>query len=411
MNRQIEQQIKIKIDKLINEEKKLENKAESLAFSYSGLRNIDNLLNLVCKKLQISLLLLDLLESIQENTERIKIRKLAEEKSKKAVLLIDELTFLRFSEDQKELLFKDPGFVQAKELLHKLLLKGGGVLFETKINDKKKAKKLAAAISNSIYKYIQKDDDYNHLFKTENLPGFIKTLVKMFLPVLAKENQKPPPYGIEEGEELFYTSKKMKMPLSQAIHYLESQVLADLKKKLIESPGSREIQKQIHITESKIRAYKQFKIFPRSSPVFPEKDYYTTGITGYTEDGEILVNISIPVIYKSSTNLERMQEMVKSEITRTLAGEGICPELDSEYFYLKGLESGLRGSSRTPSFKLNSYLCFKILKNHYPLLGQIENKDIFKKLIHFIRTSGKRNAQKLIENNILRGDNDLKALE
>ena len=144
--------------------------------------------------------------------------------------------------------------------------------------------------------------------------------------------------------------------------------------------------------------------------MFPEKGFYSDSLTGFTQNGEMLVPLFIPVIYKSGTNLERMQEMVSSEITRKLAGKGICPELDKEYAYLKQIESGRKGNSRTPSYILNTSKGFKMLKNLYPFLAKLENKKTFKKLIHYVLHTDKKHGEKLIQQFMTENEFDMKML-
>ncbi|MBN2534929.1 MAG: hypothetical protein JXB88_18755 [Spirochaetales bacterium] len=410
MKHDIEDQFQKNLNEQLKREAALEKKHKELEIKYSGLKDIDERYSLISLKLTISLAIINKIESFHPGQEILRLQDIARDKAREAVQLLEDLIDTNISEDQKELILKAPGYKEAKELLQQLILKGGGLFFKTRLDDEKKIRKIAKIINRSIRKFLNPDDNYTPLFKTEELSGFLRTLIDTFLPVFGKPYQKPPPDGIEEGEEVFYSSKKMRLPLSQAIHYLEHEVLPGLKKKLEDSPYDREIQRELYNTEKKIYAFKQLKFIPRSSPVFPEKGYYSDGLTGYTADGEMLVTLSTPVIYKSGTNLERMQEMVCAEITRRLAGKGLCPELDSEYEYLKRIESGMKGNSRTPSLKLNTSMGFKMLKNLYPFLAKLENKRIFKKLLHYVSKTDKKYTEKLIRQFILEDEYNIKAL-
>ena len=93
---------------------------------------------------------------------------------------------------------------------------------------------VVGVIADSIAKYARPDDNYGQLFRTEQLPGPLRRLVNIFFPVLARENQKEPPLGIEEGEQEIYSSERIKMPLSQAIHYYETELLPELEAELRE---------------------------------------------------------------------------------------------------------------------------------------------------------------------------------
>jgi hypothetical protein len=410
MKHAIEDQFKKKLHEYLNRERVLKKKQDEIETAFSGLKDIDERYSLINIKFAISLAIINQIESFHPGEDIIKLRDLARDKAREAVRLLEDLLETNISEDQKELVTKSPGYKEAKESLHQLLLKGGGAFFTTKIDDRKKINKITKIIHGAIRKFLQPDDNYTQLFKTEEVTGFLKTIVEFFLPVFGRPGQKPPPDGIDEGEEIFYSSKKMRLPLSQAVYYLEHEMLPDLRRKLEISPYDRELQHQVYRTEKKIEELKKMKFIPRSSPVFPEKDFYSQGLTGYTEDGEMLITLSLPVIYKSGTNLERMQEMVCAEITRQMAGKKLCPELDAEYEHLKKIESGLRGSSRTPSLKLNTYMGFKTLKNMYPFLAKLENKRTFKKLLRYVSKTDRKHTEKLIRQFIIEDEYNIKAL-
>jgi hypothetical protein len=410
MKNGIKEKFRIELESNLKKESLLEQKVNNLDLSFSGLRDLDDLFCLITTKLEIALACISALESNHHSNETIQLQEIAKTRSRAAVQLLENLLDLPISEDQKHLVEDAPGYKKAKDLLHKFLLKGGGFFFQTNISEKKKAKKIADVIIGSIEKYAGRDEEYEPFIKPEKLPGFIRKIITFFLPVLVPENQKGPPYGINEGEEVLYTSKRMRMPLSQAIFYLENELLPQMKRELEKSPGDARLQKKIYETEKSIKVFKQLKFIPRSSPVFPEKGYFTHGLSGYTDDGELLVTLHIPVTIKSGTNIERMLQMVKSDVTRKLAGKGICPELDQQYFYLKRIESGRRGNSRTPSFKLDTSIGFSLLKNMYPFLQQLEHRDVFQKLIRLVLTSGTKNARKLITQMIIHGDYEFKAL-
>ncbi len=103
-------------------------------------------------------------------------------------------------------------------------------------------------------------------------------------------------------------------------------------------------------------------------------------MTFYSADGELLVPIPLPVTMRSGTNLDRKMELVRADLVRRLAGRGLSPELDREYRRLKGLESGIRGSSRAASLKLDAQWGFRVLKQSFPSLARLEDKQGFLEL-------------------------------
>ncbi|MBN2441291.1 MAG: hypothetical protein JXJ04_08090 [Spirochaetales bacterium] len=407
---QLEDQFNAKLKDLLDREAVLEQIKKDLETAYSGLRDIDDRYSLISHKLTICLEIITQIGLNHPGDEMLMLQNLAGNKAREAVRMLEDLIDDTISEDQKEVIVNAAGYKAAKDLLYQVLLKGGGVFFETKIEDKKKVKKISRIITNAILKFSTPDDNYSPLFKTEELSGILRRIVDTFLPVLGRPYQKPPPYGIEEGEEVFYSSKKIKLPLSQAIYYLENEVVPKLQEEIKKEPGNRELQHQLAGTEKQIEVLKQTKFFPRSSPVFPEKGFYSDSITGYTEDGEMLIPLHIPVIYKSGTNLGRMQVMVCAEITRKLAGKGLCPELDKEYAWLKRIESGKKGNSRNPSFALNTYTGFKMLKNLYPFMAKLENKQAFKKLLGIVNKTDKKYAEKFVRQFMAEDELSMKSL-
>jgi hypothetical protein len=141
------------------------------------------------------------------------------------------------------------------------------------------------------------------------------------------------------------------------------------------------------------------------------KDYYTEGFLEYDSRGELLVPVSLPVIFDSKTNLDRMQELVKFEIARKLAGKGVCPELDKEYYYLRSIESGSKGDSMFPSLRLRTGRAFGFLKNRFPLLSQIENKREFKRLVDQVVSRGRKRVEIDFEKRLRRSAEDHDLIE
>ena len=198
------------------------------------------------------------------------------------------------------------------------------------------------------------------------------------------------------------------MPLSQAIYYLEEELLPELRALLEAAPGDRGLQHQIISTERKVAGYKQLKYIPRSAPLVPEKGYHDRVMTGYTDEGEMLVTVQMPVRYRSGTNLDRIQELVQNELVRQLAGKGVSPALDKEYAYLKKMARGRNGSSRIPSAKLDFRRDFLQLKRLYPVLTRLEDKTQFIQLMDLVQ-NGRQSATRLITR-MMQNDNNSLAL-
>jgi hypothetical protein len=92
-----------------------------------------------------------------------------------------------------------------------------------------------------------------------------------------------------------------------------------------------------------------------------------------------------------------LREIVQTEFVRRLAGKGVCPVLDEDYRFRKSLESGRRGSSRLPSFKIDIKRGFQEIKQLYPGVAVLEDKQEFRKLIEAVRRRGRKRSEKLIE--------------
>jgi hypothetical protein len=99
-----------------------------------------------------------------------------------------------------------------------------------------------------------------------------------------------------------------------------------------------------------------------------------------------------------------MQELVQGDVTRRLAGKGVCADLDEQYRHLKSLDSGLRGSTRTPSMKLNIPTGFAALKRQYPVIRYLENKQEFKRLLDMVADGQRKKVRQLLTQSILKGE-------
>jgi hypothetical protein len=324
------------------------------------------------------------------------------------VELLESLANEHVSLDQKELILGSEDYESALDLFHHLLLEGGSAFFDSRIEDKRSASVVADVIADSIAKYAAPDDTYGQVFSIDRLPPVLRRLFGIFFPIFAGENQKPPPLGIEEGEQTISHAEKIRMPLSQAIHFYDEELLPDLEKQLRESPGDYQLQKRIESITRLVKEYRELRFVPRSTPgstpIIVGKDFYTNSITEYTAEGELMVSVDLPVAFNSGTNLERMQELVQGDVTRRLAGKGVCADLDEQYRHLKSLDSGLRGSTRTPSMKLNIPTGFAALKRQYPVIRYLENKQEFKRLLDMVADGQRKKVRQLLTQSILKGE-------
>jgi hypothetical protein len=247
----------------------------------------------------------------------------------------------------------------------------------------------------AIRKYTGEDDRYPPL-ELERYPPVVRKLLLFLFPVMIRQNPQMPPYGIEEGQEVTYAAQNMKLPLSQAIFYMENELLPDLKTKLAQSPGARALQEEIHRVQLRVDDYKKLRFFPRSTPVLLEKGYYTEGMTGYTADGEMLVPIPLPVSFKSGTNLDRKMELVRMDVVRRIAGRKVSRDIDREYRRLRGLASGIRGSSRATSMKLDAVWGYRVLRQDFPFLRRLTDKAMFEELVKLVQSGSPTSSESRI---------------
>ena len=368
------------------EELRLESEVRRTEESFSGLRDIDLVLSLAAAKLSICV---RLMRTAPPPAEQIT------EKSLSALRLVEGLLSENISEDQKGIVQANPQYAEVRARLEEFLLAGGGGFLEARQADARARRLLSRTIVAAIRKFTGVDDRARPL-DLEDYPPFVRKALLFLFPVMVRENPEQPPYGIEEGQELTYSSRSMKLPLSQAIFYMENELLPELERKLAESPGSRTIQEEIRGLRERVEDYRKLRFFPRSTPVLLEKGYYTEGMTGYTADGEMLVPLPLSVTFRSGTNLDRIMEQVRMDVVRHIAGRGVSRELDREYRHLRSLESGIRGSSRTASMKLDTAWGYRVLRQEFPFLARLADKRRFEELVGEIQ-AGKGPAERRVE--------------
>ncbi|RKX82550.1 MAG: hypothetical protein DRP57_09655 [Spirochaetes bacterium] len=398
MLRDLEKTWENKLLRLKKVVKYLENEVKATERTYSGLKDITQSLKLANACFSLCLHYLDGLKIHPNKPETITEKDIyngAKQSANKGLNTLESLLKSEISGRDRAGITADPEYIDAKEKLKNILLKGGGSFFEGKTLTGKRLKIISRALASSIQKFSIRDDN-SPPPKIEKYPKFLRDLVNVLFPVLLRPNQKPPPYGIEEGEEKLYKSEKIKMPLSQAVLYYEEDFLPRLKKKLAENPGNTFLQQQIYSVKKKAEEYKRLKFIPRSTPIVMEKNFYTDWISSYTQNGELLVNVPVPAEISSKTNTDRVMELVRMDFVKNIAGKGIFRELDMEYSYLKSLKSGIRGSSRTASLKIDTEKGYIIVKREIPYLACLENKNDFITLTQRIKGQPLKETYKYI---------------
>ncbi len=401
MNTSLRDSFSARLEELEREEAGLQAASRDAEVSLAGLKDLDVLLRLARVKLSICLLLMERISGGAGMEPDLPSR--VSGKAREAFAIIEGLMGENISEDQRGVIQKDPMFAPLKEALQQFIVQGGAGFLEGDEMDDRRRARLSRGIVASIRKYSQDADNYEPM-ELEKYPSAIRWFITTFLPMYAKEHPDFPPYGIEEDEEEeTVTSQRMKMPITQAIYYMENEVLPQLSEELEKLPGDRSLQKEIEATKRKIEEYKKLRFFPRSVPVLLEQNFWTDGLTSYTADGEMLVPIPLTVTQRSGTNLDRKMELVRMDLVRRLAGKGVCPELDKEYRRLKSLESGKQGSSRTPSLRMDPVWGFKALKDEFPALARLEDKKGFKELENLAAKGNARDSSRRVSA-LLQGD-------
>ena len=274
---------------------------------------------------------------------------------------------------------------------------GGGVLLEDRVADAERCRKLARIVASAVSKHAHRDDTYRPLFRTEKLPEPVRTLVNLLLPVLAPENQAEPPYGLEEGEEEVRRAPRMTVPLPQAIHYLEEEVLPAYRDAADATPGDAGLQTSIATLEQRIERLQALRVYPRSTPLPIEPGIQTDTLVGFTAEGVPLVTLGIGVDVRSGTNLDRMRELIQSEVVRRCAGGGFAAELDREYRRLAPAGGDHRTGTRAPSLRLNASKLFPALRRSYPVLRHLEDRVQLARLLEHCRLYGEAATRRLIE--------------
>ncbi len=367
---------------LFAEEARLEALVQDLDSRLSGLKDIDLTLTLAGIKLRLCLALLKRGAKGEAGFEEMAAA--IGRRASSAIRLVDGLASQNVSLDQKGVVQESALFAEVKGLFEEFLVQGGGAFLESPQIDDRRKRILSRTVVTSIRKFMGEDDRYPPL-DIEGYPLFVQKILLALFPVMIRLRPQKPPYGIEEGEEVTYTSRAMRLPLSQAVDYMENALLPELERRMAEQPGNPGLQEEARRMREQLQQYKSLKVSPRAAPVLPlEKGFHTEGMTGFTPDGEILVSIPLQVSFRSGTNLDRKMELVRMDVVRRVAGRGVSAEVDREYRRLRSIESGPRGSSRTPSFKLDPGWGYWVLRRTFPFLSRLSDKKRFQELVRMV---------------------------
>ena len=210
-------------------------------------------------------------------------------KSLAALRLVEGLLTENISEDQKGIVQANPLYARVRDRLEEFLLAGGGGFLEARQADARARRLLSRTIVAAVRKFTGVDDRYRAA-----RPGGLPAIRPQSAPLPLSRSwsvriPSSPRTGSRRDRKSRLIAANMKLPLSQAIFYMENELLPDLERKLAESPGSATLQEEIRRVRERVEDYKKLRFFPRSTPVLLEKGYYTEGMTGYTADGEMLV--------------------------------------------------------------------------------------------------------------------------
>jgi hypothetical protein len=220
MNSLPEELFRSETRRLLDEEARLDAEVRDAESRFSGLRDIDAVLSLARSRLALSLQYMRRLAAhASALPERDELRAAIAEKGLSAIRLVESLLLENISEDQKGVIEANPRFSEVKALMEEFLLAGGGAFLETRRTDTKRRRLLSRSVASSIAKYLGEDDLY-HPLALERFPPFVRSVLLHLFPSMVKEHPEQPPYGIEEGAEVTYSSRAMKLPLSQAVLYL-----------------------------------------------------------------------------------------------------------------------------------------------------------------------------------------------
>ncbi len=358
---------------------------------FAGLRDFRTILELAAVRLELATLAV----------EGGRDAELARGKALAALQALDDLRGLSLPDDQFGVIRGSSEFAAAQGQLERFLMAGGGPLLEDRVAGAERVRALARIVASAVSKHAHRDDTYRPLFRTEKLREPLRSLLKALLPVSAREHQAEPPYGLEEGQEEVRRAPRMTVPLPQAVHYLSEEVLPAYREALEADPGDAGLQASIAALEQRIERLRAARVYPRSTPLPIEPAVQTDTLVGFTADGVPLVTLGIGVDVRSGTNLDRMRELIQSEVVRRCAGGGFAAEIDREYRRLAPA-GGRRAFGTVPhSLRLDHRRLFPALRRAFPVLRHLEDRAELHSLLEHCRRYGEAATRRLIEMELL----------
>ena len=162
-------------------------------------------------------------------------------------------------------------------------------------------------------------------------------------------------------------------------------------------PGHAGLQESIRTIEQRIERLQALKVYPRSALLPIEENVQTDTLCGFTADGIPLVKLSVSVEVHSGTNIDRIRDLVQSEVVRRCANDGFTPELDREYQRLTPGGSDHRTGTRAPSLRLDHRRLFFYMVKSYPALIRIDDRAELSQLLEHCRINGEAATRRLIE--------------
>lgn len=328
---------------------RLEEGIAALDIAFSGLQDLDMQFSLIKIKLATAHTLL----VHPDNYEIEEKLKLARRQAGDAVSLFESLLSMNVSLDQRARLHESSEVADIREQIYILLRAGGLILFEADDSETRREEDLANVVCKSLMKFAAVD------------------------PRDAVEES----LEIAPGEEDVLMADRMMLPISQAIHLIEEEILPGLHSQLEKNPGDPDLQQRIVLLQDQLDFFRHLKFFPRTRPArLDEKDLFTQSLTSFTQDGELLVALEIPTIQNSGNKYDLLLDSIKAQIVHDCAGDGVSPDLDDKLKETKSVNSGQRGSLTEPVSKIQVHKAFRSMCLQYPFLRRLEDKEQLKQL-------------------------------
>ncbi len=359
---------KVRLNDLELRETALSQRFERVRREYSGLFDIELALELIKCRIDIALLALGVMSdrSLGFSATDILHRK-ASVAARTGVSLFNELVGACAESD--ETLDSFSLYPEVRSAIDALILAGGAGFFREHVEEGAAHEFLLGVVADAIRKYAAPDDRYRPLFGSRRRRGVFASFLYRFLPMSARETEFDP-CGVDESEVEHVGT--IALPLPQAILFYEREVLPEVE------PSGGERAERVRRIISELRS---ISVRPRARPLLHPGDYYTAGLVRFSSEGEPLVPVSIPAAYRTGTNLDRVMELVRDEVTRNIAGTGLLPALDAELDRLRSLESGRAGSALFPRSRLDTRRWFPRLKERFPQVAVLENRKVFPHLL------------------------------